>query len=223
MKIGHSLLPLFFLIYSGYTYACRCDFTAIRNIEKDPTQAESAFIARWSKGSFQIEKHWTDIPSNKILTTSSIPGEVSKCDLHLKEGEKYLVLSGDKLKEQMPLSVCMTLVISFAEATGVIAKLDHQPSSDDKNKIDLMAKCKTWNPRWSQCKSNDECVVISNPCGWPTSSANKIFSDDAFKCNRIEGAAMDCVEWKEQPGVKRVALCSLGNCTNLESKEKKSN
>lgn len=74
--------------------------------------------------------------------------------------------------------------------------------------------CKGWKPAWSLCKTDSDCVVVSNPCGWPTSAANKASFEEAFKCNRIEGAALDCATWDEKGGGKRIAKCEAGKCAN---------
>lgn len=77
-----------------------------------------------------------------------------------------------------------------------------------------MGNCKQWQSTWSSCKTDSDCVVISNPCGWPTSASNKKSFEEATKCNRIEGAALSCATWDEVKGGKRVAVCVSGECKN---------
>ncbi|MGZ3771840.1 MAG: hypothetical protein ACXVCP_19645, partial [Bdellovibrio sp.] len=78
-------------------------------------------------------------------------------------------------------------------------------------------KCKQWQSSWGSCKSNSDCVLISNPCGWPTSAANKQSSEQAKKCNILEGAALSCPAWNKKNSGNRIAICDLGECKSVAS------
>ena len=219
MKTLTSLLFIGSLFFSNDAFACRCDFSLLKNIENNPSMAESVFVAVWKNESFLIQKHWKGVTSEKLRTTSTMPGHVTKCDLKLKDGEKYLVLSINKLKEPVVLSICQMSVNEFTQASDKIAKLNNATNLMPKNKIFKsypMTNCKDWQPQWGDCKMDTDCVVISNPCGWPTSAANKIFSDKAFACNRLEGTAISCPSWNEIDGGQRVSKCDSGKCVNQE-------
>jgi hypothetical protein len=75
-------------------------------------------------------------------------------------------------------------------------------------------KCKQWQTRWSTCAIDSDCVVVSNPCGWPTSASNKLNSKVASDCNRIEGAAISCASWSDIKSKKTIGVCESGLCQN---------
>jgi hypothetical protein len=82
------------------------------------------------------------------------------------------------------------------------------------NQLQANEKCKQWKADWSSCNANSDCVVVSNPCGWPTSVSNKRSSEEASKCNRLEGAAISCPVWNSKTESKRIAVCVSGKCQN---------
>ncbi|MFZ3231210.1 MAG: hypothetical protein WA160_13465 [Pseudobdellovibrio sp.] len=73
-------------------------------------------------------------------------------------------------------------------------------------------KCKQWKVDWSSCKESSDCVVVPNPCGWPTSASNQRSSEAASKCNRLEGASISCPTWKANSKDKQFAECESGEC-----------
>ncbi len=80
------------------------------------------------------------------------------------------------------------------------------------SQIQANEKCKNWQTSWNLCKVNSDCVIVANPCGWPTSASNKLNSKVASDCNRIEGAAISCASWSELKINKRIAVCKSGQC-----------
>lgn len=72
--------------------------------------------------------------------------------------------------------------------------------------------CQKENPKWFECEKNEDCVVISNPCGHPTAAANKKFSKEAEKCNIHKGAVLDCASWSDMGGGKTQSFCKNKVC-----------
>jgi hypothetical protein len=78
-------------------------------------------------------------------------------------------------------------------------------------------ECRDKNPAWYTCASDEECVQIYNPCGWPDDTANKNFSAQAEECNRHVGAALSCVEVDfKKLGGPFSAKCINGTCVAAE-------
>lgn len=74
--------------------------------------------------------------------------------------------------------------------------------------------CLEWQPEWNQCTKDNECAVIQNPCGWPSSAANIEYMVTAQACNRAAGAGISCLPWDEKSQGARMAKCLDGRCIN---------
>ncbi|MCB0386245.1 MAG: hypothetical protein H6624_01345 [Bdellovibrionaceae bacterium] len=75
-----------------------------------------------------------------------------------------------------------------------------------------MDNCPGWKTEWTTCKVDADCVVVPNPCGWPTSVANTESAEMASKCNIRHGASMACVSWDKMGKAKPNAHCKNGEC-----------
>lgn len=80
--------------------------------------------------------------------------------------------------------------------------------------------CQKANPQWFECKANEDCVTITNPCGHPTAAVNKKYADKAQRCNITAGAALSCASWTEgMPGTDPV--CEAKICIGKKKAIKK--
>ncbi len=77
-----------------------------------------------------------------------------------------------------------------------------------------LENCGDWKKDWAKCERNEDCVVVTNPCGWPTASANTTHAEEASACNIRAGAALSCVSWSDMKGGERAAVCENGLCVN---------
>lgn len=73
-------------------------------------------------------------------------------------------------------------------------------------------KCPTWKSEWDSCQGKKDCIVISNPCGWPVSIVNKSFAKVAETCNIHAGAALSCATWDQSRGMMEVN-CLKNKCS----------
>ena len=76
--------------------------------------------------------------------------------------------------------------------------------------------CKDENAAWRSCKSAADCVIISNPCGWPSDAANKAFAEQAQHCNVRRGAAMGCAAYDAERDGSYTAHCIVGKCVAVK-------
>lgn len=72
--------------------------------------------------------------------------------------------------------------------------------------------CDSWQKLWEQCETDQDCVVVSDPCGWPTVSVHRKYEQEASRCNTIAGAALSCASWSDMGGGERLAVCTDGYC-----------
>lgn len=72
--------------------------------------------------------------------------------------------------------------------------------------------CGSIKPQWLECAAAKDCVVISDPCGWPKAAANKKFAEAAQKVNQCAGAVMSCPAWEEKRDGKWIADCKKQVC-----------
>lgn len=79
-----------------------------------------------------------------------------------------------------------------------------------------LTSCKDETPAWRSCKSEKDCVTISNPCGWPSDAANKAFAEQAQQCNIRRGAAMGCVSYDAKRDGSYTARCIVGKCVAVK-------
>ena len=87
------------------------------------------------------------------------------------------------------------------------------------SQIQANEKCQQWKKSWSTCSVNSDCIIVANPCGWPTSASNKLNSKEASDCNRIEGAAISCASWNDLKSNIRIAVCESGQCQSRVAKK----
>ncbi|MFN5539806.1 MAG: hypothetical protein ACK481_07110 [Candidatus Melainabacteria bacterium] len=80
-----------------------------------------------------------------------------------------------------------------------------------------MSECGVQNPFWFSCKKDSDCVVISDPCGWPTATSNNKFKNDAKNYNYCRGAVLDCVQYLEVRDGRFVAKCIKGRCSAIKN------
>ncbi|MBL1147098.1 MAG: hypothetical protein HND56_08140 [Pseudomonadota bacterium] len=76
--------------------------------------------------------------------------------------------------------------------------------------------CKGEAAAWRNCKDEKDCVTISNPCGWPSDAANKVFAEQAQQCNIIRGAAMGCPAYDAERDGGYTARCIVGKCVAVK-------
>ena len=76
--------------------------------------------------------------------------------------------------------------------------------------------CKDETAAWRSCKSEKDCVTISNPCGWPSDAVNQNFANKAEECNRHRGAAMGCVAYDAERDGSYTARCIVGKCVAVK-------
>jgi len=81
---------------------------------------------------------------------------------------------------------------------------------------DSLTPCKDETPAWRSCKSEADCVIISNPCGWPSDAANKAFADQAQHCNIRRGAAMGCAAYDAERDGSYSSHCIVGKCVAVK-------
>jgi hypothetical protein len=79
---------------------------------------------------------------------SSIQRQGSKCDLNLKQGVTYLLLSTSKPPHR-DLNICNTTAIEIGKAEKIIETL----AKGDHSEL-------TPNPSWSYCKKGDTCQAV---------------------------------------------------------------
>ncbi|MCM2280036.1 MAG: hypothetical protein NDJ89_18335 [Oligoflexia bacterium] len=75
------------------------------------------------------------------------------------------------------------------------------------------SECGAIRTEWLDCAKTRDCVIISDPCGWPKSATNKKFSAEAQKVNRCLAAALSCPAWDEKRDGRWVASCVKGSCS----------
>ncbi|TNE31602.1 MAG: hypothetical protein EP349_03875 [Alphaproteobacteria bacterium] len=81
---------------------------------------------------------------------------------------------------------------------------------------DPPASCKDETAAWRSCKSEKDCVTISNPCGWPSDAANKAFAEQAQQCNIRRGAAIGCPAYDIERDGSYTARCIVGKCVAVK-------
>lgn len=79
-----------------------------------------------------------------------------------------------------------------------------------------LSPCKDENPQWRSCKIEKDCVIVSNPCGWPSDAAHQTFAEKAGKCNRYRGAAMGCPAYDAVRDGSYTAHCVVGKCVAVK-------
>lgn len=124
MKSLLFLLSSIVVAFPHFVFACKCNFEHLNKLLKDPTTANSAFIAVYKSGSFEVRKNWKPVPSSKFKIESSWPGHKTTCDLDLVSGQEYLIISIAKTKEPFSLSLCTAKVVKVSEAQEIISKLE---------------------------------------------------------------------------------------------------
>ena len=80
----------------------------------------------------------------------------------------------------------------------------------------MFDSCKNENSKWFACEKNEDCVVISNPCGHPIAAANKQFSKEAEKCNIQKGAVISCPSWSGVGGESIHSFCKNKVCNTTK-------
>ncbi len=124
------MLPsLLLLLFSSSAWACRCDFSAVQALEKNPVSAETAFIAKREelngKSVLKVEKAWTSVPADFISYLGT-----DKCAPPTQTGKQYLVLSFNKLdfiqKRGMGFTICDSLLIELSKAEKVLKKIEEK-------------------------------------------------------------------------------------------------
>tara|TARA_B110001454_G_C12723280_1_gene436278 strand:+ start:34462 stop:34845 length:384 start_codon:yes stop_codon:yes gene_type:complete len=118
------LLSFVLVAQPVFVFACSCNFGNLNKALKYPTAAESAFIALYKDGYFEVRKNWKPVPSLKFKTESSWPGHTTKCDLNLDSGQEYLIISTEKAKEPFQLNICSSSAFKVSEAKEIISKLN---------------------------------------------------------------------------------------------------
>ena len=106
-----------------------------------------------------------------------------------------------------------SLLFSAAVWYGVLivpADLLAEPSALDQ--------CRLENPAWYQCSKTEDCMRISNPCGWPTDAANKQSAEKAQTCNRLKGAALSCPRFDSSKTDDFELSCIAGVCVAKDTK-----
>ena len=78
---------------------------------------------------------------------------------------------------------------------------------------DPFSQCRGENQQWYACETDEDCQVISDPCGWPWDSANKEFAAQAQQCNISKGAVLNCVRYDESMGA-HVPECINNKCSS---------
>ena len=68
------------------------------------------------------------------------------------------------------------------------------------------------SPEWLACKTDPDCVIVSNECGWPVAPAAKAYEKQSSEKYRIAGAAISCVSWNETKMERHEAYCEKGTC-----------
>ena len=75
---------------------------------------------------------------------------------------------------------------------------------------ETLPSCKDENAAWRSCKTEADCVIVPNPCGWPSDAANQNFANKAEECNRHRGAAMGCAAYNAERDGSYTARCIVG-------------
>lgn len=78
-------------------------------------------------------------------------------------------------------------------------------------------ECRSVNPSWYECQSDSDCEIIYNPCGWPTEASSAKHAEEAKRCNRLQGVAIDCATY--DPTIMGVftSKCQSGVCVAIKS------
>lgn len=81
---------------------------------------------------------------------------------------------------------------------------------------EALPSCKDEGAHWRSCKSAKDCAIVSNPCGWPSDSANQNFAAKAEECNRHRGTAMGCAAYDAVRDGSYTAHCIIGKCVAVK-------
>jgi len=76
--------------------------------------------------------------------------------------------------------------------------------------------CKNEAPAWRNCKTKADCVIVSNPCGWPSDTASKPFANQVLKCNQERGTVMGCPQYDAVRDGSYTAHCIVGKCVAVK-------
>lgn len=80
-----------------------------------------------------------------------------------------------------------------------------------------LPQCGDENAEWYSCKTNSDCVVITDLCGWPTAAANIKLSKKARERNLCLGSVMDCAEYRAERDGIFVARCVKKKCVAIKT------
>lgn len=79
-------------------------------------------------------------------------------------------------------------------------------------------ECRAGHPEWYRCVADADCVLIYNPCGWPTEAAASAFAEEAKTCNRHVGTALSCAEYDAAKSGTFTPQCQAGVCVAVKLK-----
>ena len=74
-------------------------------------------------------------------------------------------------------------------------------------------ECSRKIPDWFTCENDNDCIIIANPCGHPTASTNKKYSNEAMKCNASQGSVLACPTWTGIGSGETKAKCLKKVCS----------
>ena len=79
---------------------------------------------------------------------------------------------------------------------------------------DPVLACRGRNPTWFECSRDDDCVLTTNACGWPTEAVIRRFAKDAENCNRLVGTALSCATYDPAKVGRFEARCIASTCVS---------
>jgi len=165
--------------------SCRCDFTNVKRLYKNPQLAKAAFIAK-SEGTgknrvFHVTHSWT--PFKEGISSP----EKSSCGLKTEIGKTYLVYSLNSVdfveKRGIGFTVCDSVALELEDAEPVIEKLASRKSEND-----LSA-----NPSWFYCTRKAECIKAKGVCSEAV-GLNRKYRERFYQWTSRVASIVNCVE-----------------------------
>lgn len=149
---------LLFLIICEQTFACRCDFSEITRLKKDPALARTAIIGSFEstkekgKFNFKTKRAWSKSDS---ITAIDMNGS---CSQAFKPDTTYLLLSFNDVdflnKRGIGVTICDSILVELSKGKELVEKLE-----SIKPKTEHVA-----NPTWQYCQADKDCILINSPC-----------------------------------------------------------
>lgn len=187
-------------------FACKCNFDGVNAIGKDPVSAETALIVQKEvskkKSFLRVLQSWSKYQNSVALD------EESSCSPQLKEGQRYLLLSFEKIsaveKNKVGFIICNSIFLELDKAKEFVEKLAQKKNPDEF----------AVNPSWLYCEKSSQCGLEPSVCGGSSFGVNKKYQKVYREWVRKNSPIVDCAQ-SEIPKRPQSGFCDQNLCSVL--------